>query len=47
MLNSIMDLVAKIVFSGINGVIMVPILILVIYLLVGQAKETLELFKEG
>lgn len=46
MLNSIIDLIAKLVFSGINGVIMVPILILVVYLLIGQAKETIEVFKE-
>lgn len=46
MLNSIMDLVAKIVFSGVNGVVMVPMLMLLIYLLVGQAKETIEVFKE-
>lgn len=46
MLNVFMDLIAKIVFSGINGVVMVPVLVLVIYLLVGQAKETIELFKE-
>lgn len=46
MLNSIMDLIAKIVFSGINGVVMVPILVLVTCLLVGQAKDTIEVFKE-
>lgn len=47
MLNIVMDLIAKIVFSGINGVVMVPILILVVYLLVGQAKETIKIFKEA
>lgn len=46
MLNIVIDLVAKIVLSGINGVVMIPILILVVYLLVGQAKKTIELFKE-
>lgn len=46
MLNMIMDLIAKLVFSGINGVVMVPILVLVVYLLVGQAKETIKIFRE-
>lgn len=41
-----MNLIAKIVFSGINGVVMLPILAVVIYFLVGQVKITIELFEE-
>ena len=46
MLNVFMDLIAKIVFTGVNGVVLIPILLLLIYLLVGQAKETIKIFKE-
>ena len=39
-------LVEKIVFSNINGVIMIPILVWVIYTILGQARETIEIFRE-
>jgi hypothetical protein len=39
-------LVEKIVFSNINGVIMIPALIWTLCVIVGQARETVEIFKE-
>lgn len=46
MLNPIMNLVSKIVFSGINGKSLIIPIIFLLYLMLGQAKEVIEVSKE-
>lgn len=46
MLNAICDIIAKIVFSGVDGKILVVPLIILIWVMVGQAKEFNYVYKE-
>lgn len=39
-------LVEKIVNSHVNGIVMIPILVWIVWTIIGQARETIELFKE-
>lgn len=51
MLDAICNIIAKIVFSGIDGKILIIPLIALIYVLIGQAKEFKKefnlIFREG
>lgn len=46
MLDSICEIVARIVFSGIDGTLLIVPMIILLRVLYGQAVETIELFKE-
>lgn len=46
MIDFLCNIVAKIVFSGVNGIILIVPLIIVLRVLYGQVVETITLFKE-
>lgn len=46
MINLLCNLVAKIVFSGVNGTILIPLLVFLLYISVGQVKEFIEINKQ-
>lgn len=46
MLNLACSIISKIVFSGINGTVLIIPLILIFRVIWGQARETMELFTE-
>lgn len=46
MIDFLCRLVAKIVFSGVNGTILILPLMIVLRVIWGQARETIELFRE-
>lgn len=47
MLDAICDMVAKIVFSGVDGKILVVPLIILIWVMIGQAKDFNYVYKEA
>lgn len=46
MISFLCDVIAKIAFSNINGIVLIPLLIFLFYLIGVQAVETIKVFKE-
>lgn len=46
MLNLICNLIAKIVFTGINGVALIPLLGFIFYICLGQARDFIAISKK-
>lgn len=46
MINMMIKLVEKIVFSNVNGVVLIPLFIFLVGVLIEQIKETIDIFKE-
>lgn len=46
MLNQICNLIAKIVFLGINGTILIPLIVFLLWKLLGQARDFVSITKQ-
>lgn len=46
MLNLLCSLISKMIFSGINGVVLIPLVAYLLWVLKGQAKEFINISKK-